>query len=164
MNVARTLVGLTVLLLALQVVPLFADEKIHWHSNVAQAWQRVRELDQPLLLFITTPNCGYCKLMKQQTFRDKRVINDVNQSFVPARINSQDSRKLTQYLKIRIYPSTIIIGPDRRIVEQIPGYITAGKMRTRLSSARLKSKTNPPYRVSQGKSSPNRNAVSTPTR
>ena len=164
MNMARSLVGLTVLLLAVQVGPLFADERIHWHSNVAQAWQRVRELDQPLLLFITTPNCGYCKLMKQQTFRDKRVVNDVNQSFVPARINSQDSRKLTQYLKIRIYPSTIIIGPDRRIVEQIPGYIAADKMRTRLASARLKSKTNPPYHVSQGKSSPNRSAVSTPAR
>ena len=161
---ARSLVGLTVLLLALQVVPLFADERIHWHSNVAQAWQRVRELDQPLLLFITTPNCGYCKLMKQRTFRDKRVVDDVNKSFVPAKINGQDFRKLTQYLKIRIYPSTVIIGPDRRIVEQIPGYIAADKMRTRLALARVKSKTNPPYRMSQGKPSRDRGAVSTPGR
>lgn len=164
MNRARNLVGLTVLLLALQVVPLFADERIHWHSNIAQAWQRVRELDQPLLLFITTPNCGYCKLMKQQTFRDKQIVANVNKSFVPAKINGPDFRKLTQYLKIRIYPSTIIIGPDRRIVEQIPGYITAEKMRTRLALARIKSKANSQYHVSRGKPPGNRSAVFTPTR
>ena len=128
-------------LLAGQATQSLADQTIRWHSDLRSALQKTDNSERPLLLFVTMNNCRYCTLMKQQTYMNKKVVADVNGSFVPAKINAHRFTKLISKLGIRIYPSTIVIGPDRQVIEKIPGYVDADELRTRLAMATAKLKS-----------------------
>ena len=132
--------GLAVLLmLAFGSLPVVADKhhdlSVQWHSDMVQAWERTQENDQPMLLFVTADNCGYCAMMKQRTYADNQVVSKIRGSFVPAIIDARKFHDWGGQSVVNIYPTTLIIGPDRQVIEKISGYVSAEEMQARLVSA-----------------------------
>ncbi|HEY6563542.1 MAG TPA: DUF255 domain-containing protein, partial [Pirellulaceae bacterium] len=66
----------------------------------------------PVLLFVTTENCLYCRLMQDQALRDANVVDGLKRDFVPAKLKLDPKSELAQQLQITIYPTTLIIATD----------------------------------------------------
>jgi thioredoxin-related protein len=104
-----------------------------WHSDLKSAWETASEQQRPLLVFLTTDGCAYCQKMKQTTLRDKGVQVDVSTRFIPVVLNAKDEPDLVKLLKIRVYPSVVVIEPSGDVVESISGYQTAKQLRDKLA-------------------------------
>lgn len=104
-----------------------------WHSDLKTAWETASEQERPLLVFLTTDGCAYCQKMKQTTLRDKGVQADLSARFIPVVLNSKDEPDLVKMLKIRVYPSVVVIEPSGDVVESISGYQTAKQLREKLA-------------------------------
>lgn len=126
------------LLLAFVSHPLMADEhdysRVSWYSDMNKAWERMQVNDQPMLLFVTTDNCGYCAKMKRYTYADNNVVSEIKRSFVPATIDGEKFKDWVGRSVVRTYPTTFIIGTDRRVIEKIDGYVNARDMQARLAT------------------------------
>lgn len=104
-----------------------------WHSDLKTAWETASAQERPLLVFLTTDGCAYCQKMKQTTLRDKGVQADLSARFIPVVLNSKDEPDLVKMLKIRVYPSVVVIEPSGDVVESISGYQTAKQLREKLA-------------------------------
>ena len=109
--------------------------EIPWHADPAKAHQLARQQERPLLLLLTTSGCHYCSKMKQSTYRDRLVAADITDHFVAARIDAKKHPTLTKKLGVKVYPTTVIISPDYKVVDVIRGYVDAKKLRTRMAVA-----------------------------
>ena len=111
------------------------DHQIKWHSDIDRAWEITQESKQPLLLFVTRPGCAYCTRMKKKTFQDDGVVADVSESFVSAAVDARIWTRFVQRLGVRIYPSTVIISHDNKVLDHIGGYVEPLILRARLEAA-----------------------------
>lgn len=108
---------------------------VNWREDLKQATEEVTKQQRPLLLVFTMERCGYCQLMKRTTYNDEQVIASINDNFVPIQICGQEHRRLAQRLGVRVYPTTIIISPENRVVDRMDGYVKAQAILPRLASA-----------------------------
>lgn len=118
--------------------PTTAPKNIVWHSKYDTAYRQMQAENRPMLVFVKSNACLYCKRMESQTYNHPAVIRDVQQSFVPAVINSANEPVLAQQLGARVYPTTVIISADGRIMDTIPGFVTADEFRSRLQKAKVR--------------------------
>lgn len=125
------------LLLALYGTSIAASEPtaICWHVDVRQAWQKTLADDQPMLLLFTMDKCRYCTKMKRSTYTDDRIVALIERSYVPVVIDGFQWKDLTRRLGIRIYPTTVILSPENRVIDQISGFVNARQLHHRLALA-----------------------------
>jgi protein disulfide-isomerase len=88
-----------------------------------------------MLLYISSENCVYCKKMVHDTLADKNVAARIQEEFVPVSVAAEDNRLLVRKLRVRSYPTTIIVSPKSVVLEYISGYISADEMKMRLTTA-----------------------------
>jgi len=108
---------------------------IHWHTDYIRAREATSREKRPLLLFFTMDGCGYCHLMSQRTFANVRVVEDVSSLFVPVAVDGPRQKWLAQKLGVRVYPTTVLISPDDRVLDVIGGYVDSDHLRRRLAVA-----------------------------
>ena len=73
--------------------------------------------------------------MKKNTYRDDGVVADIRQSFVSATVDAKTWTQFVERLGVRIYPSTVIISPDNKVLDRIGGYVEPKTLRARLDVA-----------------------------
>ena len=117
--------------LTLSAAPTLGEE-IAWLRDADKAWAEAVKADRPLVLFITRPNCRYCKKMKSVTFADAEVSAQINSSFVPLVIDPKTDAALIKELKIASFPTTLIISPEAVTLERIKGYLPPQEFLERL--------------------------------
>lgn len=108
---------------------------IFWLADYNLARQQGIEQHRPVLLFVTTDGCVYCERMLDQVFKDEKVQADLNSNFVPAMLKLNASAELAQQLKITIYPTTVIISPDGKILDYVRGYLSTDQFQARMADA-----------------------------
>ncbi len=104
-------------------VPALAIDSIHWHRDLDTAWRTTLAEDRPLLLFLTSDQCHYCVLMKHSTWQDAQIAATVNQKFVAVEVNTSRHKRLIEALGIKMLPTTLLISPDRKILDRLAGHI-----------------------------------------
>jgi thioredoxin-related protein len=108
-------------------------QDIRWSTDVRTAWQTAQKANRPLLLFVTSDHCPYCRKMKSETLSDPTVTRHLRDSYVPVVVSADSSRTATQ-LRINSVPTTVVILPNGRIADRIEGYVSAQKLEARLQS------------------------------
>ena len=125
-----------VLILLSANVALAADpQSPDWHHDARQAWAAARTEHRPLLLYFTTEGCVYCRKMQHETLEDAIVADTIRETFVAAQLHAKENRSLVRSLRIRVYPTTVILSPDSGVIDYIPGYVAAEPLLARLRSA-----------------------------
>jgi thioredoxin-related protein len=109
------------------------SQRIEWLTHYGSARRASDKSERPVMLFLTTEGCLHCTRMQHDAFRDKRVINDVKKSFVPAMIKIQGESRLANDLRVTVYPTTVFIAPDGKILDYIRGYIPTDNLRYRMN-------------------------------
>ncbi len=130
------------------LVPLAAgaaereEEEIVWQQDMPAAWKSMRDEGRPMLLFVTMDGCHHCRRMEAQTYRDERVVGRIRSSFVAAAINGPRQPEVARRLGVRVYPTTLIISPEFRVLESIRGYVPPEELTARLAAVSERLATN----------------------
>lgn len=102
------------------------------------------ENPKPFVVFIHTNWCKICKMMENTTFKNKEVINQLNQNFYFISFNAEDKKdiyfnkntfrfkpkgtnsgvnELAELLSSQTYPTITILNSDYLILTQIESFI-----------------------------------------
>jgi hypothetical protein len=120
------------MLFLLRPTTLPAASDAAWSTDLLSAWQKTQEVQRPLLILITSKTCRYCTLMKQ-SYAHPDVALNVRSSFVPVLVDADDVPQLVTALGIKAYPTTLIVAPDRRLMQRIKGYVPPEELKQRLA-------------------------------
>ncbi|MCI5084055.1 MAG: DUF255 domain-containing protein [Saprospiraceae bacterium] len=83
--------------LSLCTTAVFADnppkDKINWLT-----WEEAVQLDNPdgkkYFVDLYTEWCGYCKKMDRETFQDPKVIQYINENFIPIKLDAEQKANI----------------------------------------------------------------------
>ena len=123
------LVGLMSVLAMHTAVDAKEPNSIVWQKDLKEAARIAKETGRPMVIFVTMNGCGYCTQMKQNTFQDSGLIQELNENYVPTYVDQAQNQKFIQRLKIRSFPTTLLATPDGLIRETVSGYLGVASMR-----------------------------------
>lgn len=95
---------------------------IEWVNDLERAKAKMAEESQPMVLFISSPGCHYCELMKQKVFTQPWISNEISQKYLPVMINGHEQRELASRLQVRAYPTVAIVHPSGAVMQIARGY------------------------------------------
>lgn len=107
-------------------------ESIVWQESIPVIAKK------PVLLYFTSPGCAYCVKMKAGTLTNPQVVQRVKKQFVPVRLDVGKHAATAKALKIKLYPSTVVVHPNGVVVDVIPGYVSTKDFLSRLDVAKTK--------------------------
>jgi protein disulfide-isomerase len=108
---------------------------VEWLTEYASARREGIKEDRLVLLFVTSENCGYCVKMQDETLSDQTIIRELQRKFVPAKLKLKLDDELAQQLHVKIYPTTLIISPQGKILDYARGYVTSKELHQRMNDA-----------------------------
>ena len=82
----------SLVLLALAVLPLFRAPKssIDWHYSAEQAFSQAAEQKLPVLVYLYTDWCTYCRQMDRTTFSNPTIVSQMATDYVWLRLNAEE--------------------------------------------------------------------------
>jgi uncharacterized protein YyaL (SSP411 family) len=105
-----------------------AADPIRWRSDYNSARKEAQEKGLPLLVEVGTEDCYYCRKLETTTFRDPRVASLLASGFVPLKVDANREPALARALKVQVYPTLVLAGPDGKIHAFIEGYLDADRL------------------------------------
>jgi thioredoxin-related protein len=127
-------VWLTCLAVAFAAESARRPPALQWTQDLVAAWRTARDEQRPLFLFLTMDGCVHCQRMKQTTLQDVRVQHELKSRFVPVALNVKDEPEFVKVLRVRSFPTLVVIQPNGDVVESISGFQTAKQLREKLES------------------------------
>lgn len=113
-------------------VPAVGPRPLFQHDTYPGAWRAAQKSNRPILVFVSMPNCHYCVKMKQQVYELSKVKQLVSSSFETVKAGRYTHAKLVEKLHIKWYPTTVLVGPNNKILDVIEGYADANQFQQRL--------------------------------
>lgn len=113
-----------------------AQAEIRWQHSPQSTLQSARESGKPILVFVTTDWCHYCKKMKRETWIDSNVDAAVSQNFETLILDGDRDKRVVQKLGLRGFPATLLYDAEGHFVEQRPGFMTPRQTLQWLASMR----------------------------
>lgn len=111
-----------------------SSSKIKWIESYNVARRKGTDSERPLMLFVTMEQCRYCTKMEEESFASN--TDELSKSFVAAKLYLDPESKLGQSLKISIFPTTMFIAPDGKILGYIRGYVPREQFTAELNAAK----------------------------
>ena len=128
------------LLLSSQSSPVLAED-ISWNSDLRTAWQSSQATNRPLMVFVTSSHCSYCRKMQSETLSNAAVKRSVQDSYIPVMLDADRSADLADQLKVSGVPTTILVLPDGQIADRVNGYVSPAKLQARLEAVARRGST-----------------------
>lgn len=104
------------------------------HATYPAAWKAAQRSNRPILVFVSMPNCHYCVKMRDQVYHLNHVKELVASSFETIKVGRYSHAELVQKLHIKWYPTTVLVGPNNKILDVIEGYTEANQFQQRLQT------------------------------
>ncbi|MBX9626655.1 MAG: thioredoxin family protein [Gemmataceae bacterium] len=112
-----------------------AAEPPAWRTDYNAARKEAQEKGLPLLVVVGTEQCFYCKKLDATTLRDAGVSSAVAGGFVPLKVDARANPELARALKVQVYPTTVLAGPDGKIHAFIEGFLEPDRFAEHLKRA-----------------------------
>jgi len=104
------------------------------HVSYPVAWTAAQKSSRPLLLYVTMPGCPYCVKMVQNTLKNPEIQSLVADSFETVYVDRYAQAGLAAKLRVRYYPTTILVSTDNHVIDVIEGYMESRAFRLRLQT------------------------------
>jgi len=101
---------------------LAEKKEIHWQSY-ENGMKMIKDQNKKGFLHFYTDWCTYCKIMNKQTFADAKVIDYINDNFIPIRVNAEKQKDIAKQYGVTRFPNNWFIGEDSKALSSQPGYI-----------------------------------------
>jgi protein disulfide-isomerase len=107
----------------------------NWKTDADQAWLAAQRDQRPMLLYITSQNCLYCRKMEHDTFSNQKIAQDLQHGFVTVNVLADKNPALVKKFRVQSYPTTVIVSPKSGVVDYMVGYVGPGEFSRRLNAA-----------------------------
>ena len=67
--------------------------------------------------------CGYCHVMEKKTFRNRSVVNYLNENFISIKVDYDKEKKISSLFRVKGLPDNWFFSEDGEIIGHRPGYI-----------------------------------------
>lgn len=124
-------------------------QEINWLS-FEEAVEAQKTNPKKIIMDAYTSWCGWCKKMDKETFKNKDVVNYINEHFYAVKFDAEGNDKITfkgneftnpnydpnkskgrnsshqlsQYFSIRSFPTIVYLDEEANLISPIPGYKT----------------------------------------
>jgi thioredoxin-related protein len=112
-----------------------ADPAILWQTDYAAAMKESEKKKLPLLVVIGTDACTHCRRLEAETLQDEKVKAAIVGRFVTLKVDGNKDAALVSALKVQVYPTCVLAGPDGKIHGYLQGFQDADEFRTALAQA-----------------------------
>jgi thioredoxin-related protein len=112
-----------------------AAQEVRWRQDYAAARKEAAASGRPLLLDFGNEGCVWCRKLDATTFRDRAVVELLNERFIPVKVDGDREEWLTRAAAVNAFPTLVILSADGKIVGRHEGYADAAKMTTLLKQA-----------------------------
>ncbi|MFY9223537.1 MAG: thioredoxin domain-containing protein [Blastocatellia bacterium] len=112
---------LTILFLISFALPTFAQSPFY-SLDFDKACLKAKEEKKVVLIDFFTTWCGPCKKLDAVTWKDKDVINWLEQNTIALKIDAEKEESLANRYKVSAYPTIAIISPEGKVIDSIVGY------------------------------------------
>lgn len=99
-----------------------AADVVPWQRDPDAAQQLSAKHGRPLMIYVTTASCPYCRKMEQNTWTDEAIAQRIHERFVPLRLDAERHPDLVRKLRMEGFPTTLIYGPDGKLMGHFAGY------------------------------------------
>jgi uncharacterized protein YyaL (SSP411 family) len=91
-----------------------ADDRtrVEWRAWGAEAFEEARAADAPVLLSLTATWCDGCHEMDVETYAEPRIAANVNDDFVPVRVDVDRHPRVRERYNVGGFPSTVFLTPS----------------------------------------------------
>lgn len=90
--------------------------EIHWHDWDAEAFESAQREDKPILLSISAVWCHWCHVMDETSYSHENVIHQINERFIPIRIDNDKRPDINLRYNMGGWPTTAILTPNGEII------------------------------------------------
>ncbi len=111
----RTALTAIVLLLATSSA-LQAQSRIPWVTTWAEASALAARHQQLVLIHFVSNNCPPCIKLERSVYNQPEVIRSLTASYVPLKVNVDESRELAQKYQVDTCPTDVIVTPQGAVV------------------------------------------------
>lgn len=113
-----------------------AEHPIKWITSYDEARRIGTRSNRPVMLFVTMDGCYYCDKMRFESFNHTAIAQELADDFVPAVLYLKPDSKLAKSLKITLYPTTMFIAPDGKIISYSRGYVPREQFQSHMQVAK----------------------------
>lgn len=110
--------------------------RIYWTNSPEMAMSLAKESHLPVLAFVTSEHCSYCRKMEREVWSNPQIISQVEAGFIPLKLVASRHRQLVAKLGVRAFPTTIMFTPDGKIINAAKGYMPPNRLAGLLRTAR----------------------------
>ena len=125
----------SIMALTLMAAGPVSAQEVQWRYDYTAACREAKEKQRPIVMDFGTSNCFWCKKLDASTFRDPGVVKQLNEQFIPVKIDAEREPGLAQALRIQSYPTLVFAAPDGRILGCHEGFVEAARFSQQLSRA-----------------------------
>ncbi|SDY55927.1 DUF255 domain-containing protein [Halopenitus persicus] len=111
------------------------ETHVEWREWGPDAFAAAAETDRPVLLALTATWCDGCHEMDAKTYGEPRIAANINESFVPIRVDVDRWPRIRERYNMGGFPSTVFLTPDGELLTGA-GYLGPDGMRQVLESVR----------------------------
>ena len=108
---------------------------VEWREWGPEAFAEADERDCPVLLSLSATWCEGCHEMDATTYAEPRIAANVNEGFVPVRVDVDRNPRVRERYNMGGFPTTAFLAPDGTLLTGA-GYLGVDGMRQVLESVR----------------------------
>ncbi len=86
--------------------------EIAWQPWSDDAFARAQREDKPILLSISAVWCHWCHVMDETSYSNQGVIETINRSYVPVRVDNDERPDVNARYNMGGWPTTAFLSPD----------------------------------------------------
>jgi tetratricopeptide (TPR) repeat protein len=138
---------------------LSAADPVVWRTDYTAARKEAEEKKRPLLVVIGTEQCVYCRKMESATFADPAAAAVISERFVPLKIDAHKESEFARAMRVTVYPTTVIAGPDGKVYAYLSGFVGPDQFREHAEKAVSLIPASPPEKTATAVTKPAAAAV-----
>jgi uncharacterized protein YyaL (SSP411 family) len=115
------------LVLMLSAASAQSDESVAWFDWEPKAFQSARENNKLIMVNVGHEGCTACRFMKNNTFTNQQVIDELNQNFVSIQVDSEVRPDIGERYSDWAWPATAFMRPDGKQVLALRGSMRPAK-------------------------------------
>jgi len=99
--------------------------------TLKQAKEKAKESGKIIFIDCYTDWCGPCRRMSETSFKNKKVADLYNKSFINLKVEMEknpDGREIAKQYKINAYPTLLMIDADGKLVKKAVGMHKSGHL------------------------------------
>ncbi len=108
---------------------------VEWREWGPEAFAEADDRDRPMLLSLSATWCEGCHEMDATTYAEPRIAANVNEGFVPVRVDVDRNPRVRERYNMGGFPTTAFLTPDGELLTGA-GYLGVDGMRQVLESVR----------------------------